>query len=784
MKFTFLEISSGIILLFFCPSLFSQRIIDESQYTKIYFDSVRATVSDTTKELYVIRAFRLQRGQKILIEGMLDEEAWQQADHGNNFFEKDPYPLVKPSDPTEFSILYDDENIYIGVWCWESEPEKIVKQLSPRGTTSGDNIELYFDTFHDKRTGYKFTVSSTGVQMDELRYDDFKRDFNWNGVWDSAAKIDNRGWYIEVKIPIFNFRFKDKSEHTWGFNILRHHSKNASMSIWKPHLPEWELYTRMSTLGDVTGIRGIKTGRQFEIRPYGVAGFSQTANTAADTKLGNGVDLRFSPSTSITADVTINPDFAQVDADVLVINLTRFPTRFTELRPFFTERTNIFNTPIELFYSRRIGARGDIAGGVKLTGKTNNGFEFGAVGCMVGDSPFSNLQSHITHPEEANFGVIRIKKDWLRSSSFGLLVASKEKNGEYNRVFGLDGSIVITNNHLLDFQIAEGKTPEKSQNNFAYLAAFRKTGDEFGFTADFSRYEPYFEVNDVGYLTKEKYRGWNELKTTFRFSPRINKHSLRRIHFEMEVEGKEDLFTNDYLNNIIALDSLLFPHPKFGKVSEGKITTGERKFRNWHLKGEGTLHFLNEYRLSYDYLIYKEMELTGPYFGKTWGTTFSSRSTSQGARISTSLGVSLSDYYNFDQKYVGFKRSLFLSSRGRITTNILTNLQGEYTQTFDPAQQNDGRYWQFSSNTTFMFTKDFYFRLHLQGRFNTTTYETKLTQNQYLLSILVSWEYRPGCFFYLAYNEGRFDYQDRYLSDRFKFNDRTLVSKLSYRFNL
>ena len=123
--------------------------------------------------------------------------------------------------------------------------------------TAPDNVDLFIDSYHDHRTGYKFTVSPTGVQVDELRYDDVKRDLNWDGIWYSAGSVDENGWYAEVRIPFFNLRFSKKVNQTWGFNIMRNISKDASRGQWKPHLPEWDNPTRMSQLGNIENIDSV-----------------------------------------------------------------------------------------------------------------------------------------------------------------------------------------------------------------------------------------------------------------------------------------------------------------------------------------------------------------------------------------------------------------------------------------------------------------------------------------------------------------------------------------------
>ena len=768
------------------PGIFSQRVVQYDQYSTVYFDSVRALVNDTARENYTSNAYRLSGSDKIVIDGHLDEEAWKNAEHRGGFLEKEPFPLVPMSEDTEFAILYDEENLYIGVWCRDSEPEKIVRQLAPRGTAGPDNVDLFIDSYHDHRTGYKFTVSAMGVQVDELRYDDVKRDQNWDGIWSSAGSVDEKGWYAEVRIPFFNFRFSKKANQTWGFNIMRNISKDASRGQWKPHLPEWDNPTRMSQLGNIENINNIKSGRTFEIRPYGVAGGTETKDLKLSMTYDIGGDIRYSPSPNLTGDFTINPDFAQVDADVFEINLTRYPTRFKELRPFFTERTSIFNTPLELFYSRRIGARGEIIGGGKITGKLKHGIEFGVLGNVTGESLFP---SSMQNPESALFGVVRIKKDILGSSNIGILAATKEEQGNYNRVIGLDGSFVLNDNNILDFQIASGQNELDFDHSMAYNMSYLRTGDLMGVQVSFNRIEPAFEINRIGYIQKEADRGWNKVNGIFRVSPRINKYQIRRITANLKFEQATDIFTTRYIDNWLEKNPVLIPDQRFGTINQINDTVryivgGGRNANNLSGGGDLTVNLINEMSVETEYRRFSETELTGDYAGNYFKMSYSTRPLRLGTRFAGIFSATGGTFYNFDRKYAGSQRGVTIDGSGQLRYNLMTTIQGGYTRTFDPMNKRDGQYFKLSSNSTWMFTKDFFIRLHIQGIFGTTYYEQKEVLNDYLLSCLVSWEYRPGSFLYLAYNEGRFDELNPTASRYFRFNDRTVVLKISYFFNI
>ena len=763
----------------------AQRVVDMSKYSQAYFDSIRVTVYDTTNENYTIRAYRLTSADKIVIDGKLNEPAWGKAEHKSHFIEKEPYPLVPTSDETEFAILYDDENIYVGAWCWDEQPDKIVAYLAPRGTYGADNLQLFVDSYNDDRTGYKFVISPTGVQGDELRYDDVKRDQNWNGIWYSEGLVDDKGWYVEAKIPFFNLRYSSKENQIWGFNIMRTMAREASRSQWKPHLPEWDNNTRMSQLGQIIGIHDISSGRTFELRPYGTASSTQALDVASFKTLNFGGDIRYSPTPNITADFTFNPDFAQVDADVFEINLTRYPTRFKELRPFFTERINVFNTPLELFYSRRIGAKGDILGGVKATGKLNHGVEFGVLGNVTGESVF---KSAFQNSEKATFGVMRVKKDILGSSNIGILAATKEAGENYNRIVGLDGSFVLSGNDFIDLQVASSQTEMQLDKTMAYNVTYTRTGDLMGLSFVGERIDPGFEINRVGYIQKESYRGWDKATGIYKFSPRLNKYHIRRIIANATLEFDRDLFTSDYINSWLEKDPGFIPASMFGTVQDNNgntaISDGVRTTNNYKTGGDVTVNMINEMIFLAEYEHFTATELTGKYSGNLLTLSYSTRPINKGADFAGVFGFTNGTYYNFNQKYVGRQKKFTLEGEGRLSHNFLTTLLGDFTETYTNNPSRDGRYFKLSSNSTWMFTKDFYLRVHAQGILGTTYYDQKEIYNEYLLSCLLSWEYRPGSFFYLAYNEGRFDTSGVSRWKDMRLNNRTVILKISYFFSI
>jgi hypothetical protein len=441
---------------------------------------------------------------------------------------------------------------------------------------------------------------------------------------------------------------------------------------------------------------------------------------------------------------------------------------------------------LELFYSRRVGARSDILGGAKVTGKLNHGFEFGVLGNLTGEPVFSSSRQNV---EKAIFGVMRVKKDILGSSSIGLLAATKEEANRYNRILGVDGNFLLNDNDIIDFQVASGQTEMEYNQNMAYNMLYTRTGDLWGMNFSFERVEPAFEINRVGYIQKEQDRGWNKGAGIFRLSPRINKYNVRRIIANFELEYNQDLFSTRYINRWLETFPDFTPDAKFGTVIENDngdrmINGGLRNANNFRTGGDFTVNMINEMSFSTYYRFFTATELTGDYKGNLLKVDYSTRPLSKGSQFAGIFSAGGGTFYNFDQKYVGTQKSISLDGQGSLRHNFLTKLEGELTKTYDTNGENDGRYFKLSSNSTWMFTKDLFIRLHAQGIFGTTHYNQKQIYNDYLLSFLLSWEYRPGSFLYLAYNEGRVDTSDPVTSKYFELNNRTLVFKLSYFFSV
>ncbi len=343
---------------------------------------------------------------EIQIDGKLDDEAWTQVEWGGDFVGHTPDFNVEPFQQTKFKILYDAKFLYVGIRALDSEPEEIVKRMSRRDGFDGDFVEINIDSYGDKRTAFSFTASVSGVKGDEYvsnNGDDW--DSTWDPIWYLRTSIDDQGWVAEFKIPLSQLRFANKENHKWGIQFTRRIFRTEERSTWQPvdpNAPGW-----VHLFGELNGLKGIKPQKQLEIQPYVLASIEKFPkeeenpfrDTGEEMKGNLGLDAKIGITSDITLDVTVNPDFGQVDADPSAVNLSAFQLFFQERRPFFLEGSSLltFGTsggPNNLFYSRRIGGRPigrlpddvtyadfpsqtQILGAAKLTGKNAKGFSWG-----------------------------------------------------------------------------------------------------------------------------------------------------------------------------------------------------------------------------------------------------------------------------------------------------------------------------------------------------------------------------------------------------------------------
>ena len=359
------------------------------------------------------------------IDGKMTDPVWDEVAWSGGFTQTRPNSGSAPSQQTAFKVVYDDKNLYVLIRAYDTEPERITKRVTRRDDFDSDWVEVNVDSYFDKRTAFSFTLSAAGGRGDEAISNDGNNwDSSWDPVWYGATSIDDEGWVAEMRIPLSQLRFSGDEDQVWGFQVNRLFFRKDERSSWQfipQNSPGW-----VSFFGELHGISGIKPSRRIELLPYVVGDVSRFQKEAGNPfRDGQTVDSRFGLDSKIgltgnvTMDLTINPDFGQVEADPSRVNLSAFELFFEERRPFFVEGKNIteFRTgggPFgndQLFYSRRIGrqpqrtpplATGQTAKtsdntsiltAAKITGKTSGGLSIGIIDAVTEEAAAIRIPS-------------------------------------------------------------------------------------------------------------------------------------------------------------------------------------------------------------------------------------------------------------------------------------------------------------------------------------------------------------------------------------------------------
>ena len=404
----------------------------------------------------VYRAARITGA--IQLDGRFDEAAWESAQVGSGFYQTDPESGDPATEATTFRVVYDENNIYVAVTAQQRDPVIISELKREFATTDGDEIVLFFDTFHDGRNGFAFHTNP-GAAMRDQQIAAGTPNENWDGVFDVATEVTGEGWTAEFEIPFRTLRFDDSgAAEAWGFNVQRIMRGKNEWVQWSPSPRPFRIF-EASTAGTLEGLEGVRQGRNLKVKPFTVGSLEGDNEDVlpGGNDLDVGLDLKYGVTSRLTLDLTVNTDFSQVEADAQQVNLTRFSLFFPEKRDFFLENLGLFdvcgNVPedgrggrlrgrcgierdIVPFFSRRIGLSDSgqplpIRGGARLTGKVG-GLDVGLLSMFVGD------QDEIAG---SNWTVGRVRQDILSNSQIGGFALNRRSDGDdWNRSVGVDGN--------------------------------------------------------------------------------------------------------------------------------------------------------------------------------------------------------------------------------------------------------------------------------------------------------------------------------------------------------
>jgi len=591
-------------------------------------------------------------GEPIRVDGVLDEAAWGRAAELSDFIQFEPERGAPATVRTSVRILYDGVAVYFGFENTDPEMDKISARISKRDSdlTEDDAVAVCLDTYGDRRACYYFMTNLLGTQYDGRITDNgLTTDATWDGVWKSAARKTETGWTAEISIELSSLKYRPGLKRVWGLGIARIFPRRLENSFWQGLV---DSPYKVSQFGLLSGLDLERASKKLQVIPHVVGKLEDWKTVGAEA----GLDARYAFSQTVSGNLTINPDFATVEADQEQINLTRFELSLPEKRNFFLEGSEIYSQRIRLFYSRRIG---DIYGGAKVYGKAG-GFEFSGLTAQA--KPDEELGT-----DSANFSVFRLKKDILKDSFIGFLAANRLVGGRNTGTAGLDTSINLTNTFRFTGQLAMSYGDFKGSNVAFFLRPAIDTAT-FHFHVRYTQLGETFgdNANAVGFVRDDNRRELDSaLEKTFWFK----RGFLERIGYE----------------------------------SNYNIYWGlQGTLRSWQVDEGLSFDFKNKLSLQADH--------TEEY--KLFEQEFRNRQTEFTLGFNTREWQSASAAYAFGRNF-GLNFDLF---RGTINYRLAKDLSLEYGLTrlvFNPDPDGDST-WIHSLRTTYNFTSDLFLKLYYQ----------------------------------------------------------------------
>ena len=487
-----------------------------------------------------VRAVRLS--SPLRVDGKLDDEIYQTVPPITDFIQTLPKNNSEPTERTEAWVMFDGEYIYAAARCWDSAPpDKWTANEMRRDANQirqNDHFGFMLDTFHDRRNGYVFYANPIGGRIDLTEADEGNSNSDWNPVWEVRTGRFEGGWTIEIAVPFKSLRYVSGTNQTWGIQMRRAIRRKNEWDHLNP-LPTAmggpQGFFRISAAATLVGLDLPPASRNVEIKPYAISRVTTdrvtTPNVDNHPEGDIGVDAKYGVTANLTADVTVNTDFAQVEVDEQQVNLTRFNLVFPEKREFFLENRGVFtfapipstggnmgnsttDTPA-LFYSRRIGINNGrevpIDVGTRLSGKAD-GFGIGLMNIETGDETRSKTPA-------TNFTVLRLKRDIFRRSSIGTMFTNRSVSASHpgsNQAFGVDTTMSFFQNVNVNGFYARSETADLKGDNDSYLGHAEYAADRYGATLEYLKVGYNFNP-EVGFVRRDDFK---RSFVSTRFSPR------------------------------------------------------------------------------------------------------------------------------------------------------------------------------------------------------------------------------------------------------------------------
>lgn len=667
--------------------------------------------------------------ESININGILDDPAWNKAvPYKNYFFQQVPLDREPSAEKTEVKILANKENLYFGILCLCSEPDKIFSTVMRRDgmLTDDDNIEIFLDTYHDGRNCFYFSTNTLGAMIDAVITDEgnfINRD--WDAVWYCKTSRNNSGWCAEICIPFKSLQFKEGEKGDWGINIGRTiaYKNESSFIVPIPRALIRRGKYKASLFADLKNIKNPKNSKNINIIPYMSGGRILEYNpNESISRFNRGFDIKYSITPNLIADFTYKTDFAQVEADQEIINYTRFNINLPEKREFFLQSAGLFNFGSSssisslgrgpsylLFNSRSIGIYDEnevpIAGGAKLTGKIKN-YSLG----------FLNLQTEKTKIDDAyiepstNYTALYLKSDILKESNIGMMFLNKQNSdGYYDRAVGIESYLSFKNEYSISGSIAHNIKPDVNNNNWAgsFKANIKK--DWLDLLISYTQLDSLFKP-EMGFIRRENIRssyGWLGLTKWLnnRYFKSISVKGITTYITDNHNVLETRRFGGDARLSFSTSDFISFDIDR-----EYEFLPREDEIRNIVLDPGS----YNNAMQSISFRTYGSRPVSGGITYQ-WGSIYGGQSNS----INLTNSLNLSNNFNIDVSYSYTKLTL---KNGTAKSNLAA---GRFSYSFNPQ----------------LFAKYYI--------------QWNDTNKKVIGNFLLNYIYKPKSHFYLVYNENR-----------------------------
>lgn len=689
---------------------------------------------------------------EIIIDGVIDS-FWSFADSTSDFFQFEPYFNQKPSVNTTVKILTDESNLYCLFICYENDIKKLRINRGMHDGFTGDAVSIMLDTYNDKQSAYKFSVSASGVMSDSRILDDGRnRDYTWDGVWYSAAKIYSWGYVVEIKIPFKTLKF-DKNVNEWGLDFDRWRSYNREDLYWCRY--EQNEGQRVSKFGRLLFVytKPTQSGLNLEFYPVGISK-ALFQNNIYKIEPTAGLDVTYNPSERLTLLFSANLDFAQIEADPFNFNISRYETYFRERRPFFTQGNEVFMpsgkesgsgfySPLELFYSRRIGRilpngkQVPLNFGAKIYGKIED-YDYGAFISMTGETHYDFNELNLKEPV-AYFGTLRLKRKVLENSSIGVLFVTKKSDSGTNSVIDIDGAF-RDSDWQLAYQIAGSL--KDSKTDFAFSTGFRKFTKSWGTLYKMRGIGKNFDVSEIGFVP---WRGT--------FSSSL-------------ITGPIFLFDEGHISNVFTYLGINVNYEDEDLYYDRALIFG----LNTDMRGGWGFEFnILSGKSKDNSVIYNSLEInlsSRIYLSQNWSANFWS---------------GYSKTYNFKRNYLAFYT--WLGSQFSIRPYDFLNLGSSFEMFVEGNPYNKIEDITFTSRPFLSLTpiNNLNLRLYVDNLYLKSSEKLE----RLILGFLFSWNFSPKSWIYLAINElksrtNEFDNSGNFIPSKLTTLDRVGVFKIKY----